>query len=181
MAKISNTSAYPNISNIDVADYLIITDAENNLMTKTCTIAQLQSNFGVDTLVANMEVTAAGLQSIATGYKIIEAQGANKVIDVISIAVYGQFGSAAYNFSDDLEFTCDSTVYATLDNVIANGSADYSYKLMVGAGGNGSMSATIALSANQPLSLFSSSNPTQGNGKLFVNVYYRVLTLGTTF
>lgn len=177
MAKISNTSAYPNISNIDVADYLIITDAENNLMTKTCTISQLQSNFGVDTLVANMEVTASGLQSLVSGYKIIEAQGANKVIDVISIAVYGQFGSGAYDFSDDLEFTCNSTVYATLDNVIANGSADYSYKLMVGHGSGFSFS----LSANQPLSLFSNSNPTQGDGKLFVNVFYRVLTLGPAF
>ena len=57
MAKISNTSAYPNISNIDAADYLIITDAENNLMTKTCTISQLQSNFGVDTLVAHKELS----------------------------------------------------------------------------------------------------------------------------
>jgi len=43
MAKISNTAAYPNISNIDAADYLIITDAENNLMTKTVTIAQVSS------------------------------------------------------------------------------------------------------------------------------------------
>jgi len=177
MAKISNIAAYPNISNIDAADYLIITDAENNLMTKTCTISQLQSNFGVDTLVANMEVTAAGMQSLATGFKIIEAQGANKVIDVISIAVYGQFGSAAYDFSDDLEFTCDSTVNATLDNVIANGSADYSYKLIVGHLSGFSFN----LSANQPLSLFSSSNPTQGDGKLFVNVFYRVLTLGPAF
>ncbi len=177
MAKISNISAYPNISNIDAADYLIITDAENNLMTKTCTISQLQSNFGVDTLVANVEVTAAGLQSLAAGYEIIEAQGANKVIDVISIAVYGQFGFAAYDFSNDLEFTCNSTVNATLDNVIANGSADYSYKLMVGHGSGFS----FGLSANQPFSLFSSSNPTQGDGKLFVNVFYRVLTLGPAF
>ena len=68
MAKISNISAYPNISNIDAADYLIITDAENNLMTKTCTIAQLQSNFGVDTLVAQVGGHQhLGLQSIAKG------------------------------------------------------------------------------------------------------------------
>ena len=59
MAKISNISAYPNISNIDAADYLIITDAENNLMTKTCTISQLQSNFGVDTLVAQVRRSPA--------------------------------------------------------------------------------------------------------------------------
>jgi|TARA_R110000824_G_scaffold4522_1_gene21848 hypothetical protein len=43
MAKISNTSAYPNITNIDAADYLIITDAENNLLTKTATIGQVSS------------------------------------------------------------------------------------------------------------------------------------------
>jgi hypothetical protein len=177
MAKISNIAAYPNISNIDAADYLIITDAENNLMTKTCTISQLQSNFGVDTLVAHVEVTASGLQSLATGFKIIEAQGANKVIDVIDIAVYGQFGSAAYDFSDDLEFDCNSTVNATISNSTANGNADYSQKLILGGGSGNS----LALSANQPLSLFSSSNPTQGDGKLFVNLFYRVLTLGTTF
>jgi len=43
MAKISNTAAYPNISNIDAADYLIITDKENSLMTKTATLAQVSS------------------------------------------------------------------------------------------------------------------------------------------
>ena len=91
--------------------------------------------------------------------------------------MYGQFGSAAYDFSDDLEFNCNSTVYASLAAVTANGSADYSQKLILGGGSGNS----LALSANQPLSLFSSSNPTQGDGKLFVNVYYRVLTLGPAF
>ena len=47
MAKISNTAAYPNITVIDSADYLIITDAENDLMTKSCTISTL-SNFIID-------------------------------------------------------------------------------------------------------------------------------------
>ena len=47
MAKISNTGAYPNITVIDSADYLIITDKENDLMTKSCTISTL-SNFIVD-------------------------------------------------------------------------------------------------------------------------------------
>lgn len=177
MAKISNIAAYPNISNIDAADYLIITDAENNLMTKTCTISQLQSNFGVDTLVAHVEVTSKELLGLSTGKKIIEAPGANKVLDIIDIAVYGQFGSGAYDFSSDLEFDCNSTVYASLSNLTANGNADYSVKLILGGGSGNS----LALSANQPLSLFSSSNPTQGDGKLFVNLFYRVLTLGTTF
>jgi len=43
MAKISNTGAYPNITNLDSADYIIITDKENTLMTKTCTIGTLQT------------------------------------------------------------------------------------------------------------------------------------------
>tara|TARA_R110002153_G_scaffold235445_1_gene388823 strand:+ start:153 stop:383 length:231 start_codon:yes stop_codon:yes gene_type:complete len=47
MAKISNISAYPAIANLDSADYLVITDAENDLMTKSCTISTL-SNFIVD-------------------------------------------------------------------------------------------------------------------------------------
>ena len=47
MAKISNISAYPNISNIDAADYLIITDAENNLMTKTCTISVVANRYSL--------------------------------------------------------------------------------------------------------------------------------------
>ena len=47
MAKISNTAAYPNITVIDSADYLIITDKENDLMTKSCTISTL-SNFIID-------------------------------------------------------------------------------------------------------------------------------------
>jgi len=47
MAKISNTSAYPNITSIDGSDYLIITDKENTLMTKSCTILSI-SNFSID-------------------------------------------------------------------------------------------------------------------------------------
>jgi len=177
MAKISNTSAYPTISNLDPADYLIITDAENNLMTKTCTISQIQSIFGIDTLVAHVEVTSKELLGLSGGMRIIEAPGANKVLDIIDIAVYGQFGSGAYNFSSDLEFDCDSTVYASLANSTANGNADYSMKLILGGGSGNS----LALSANKPVNLFSSSDPTQGDGKLFVNVFYRVLTLGTSF
>jgi len=47
MAKIGNTAAYPNITSIDSADYLILTDKENNLMTKSCTISTL-TDFSID-------------------------------------------------------------------------------------------------------------------------------------
>lgn len=42
MAKISNTSAYPIISSLNSKDYVILTDASNSLLTKSCTISQLK-------------------------------------------------------------------------------------------------------------------------------------------
>jgi len=177
MAKISDTSAYPQIATLDPADYLILTDAENNLMTKSCTIEQLQAEFGIDTLVAHVEVTSSQLQSLATSAKeIIASPGTNKVIDVLSIAVYGQKGTTAYNFGSDLEFDCNSTVFATLPAATANGNADYVVKLMVGGGSSNPLTL-----GKQPLQLTTAANPTQGDGKIFVNVYYRILTVGTLF
>jgi|TARA_B100001094_G_scaffold32438_1_gene26913 hypothetical protein len=177
MAKISNTTAYPQIATLDPADYLILTDAENQLMTKSCTVQQLQAQFGIDTLVAHVEVTSSQLQSLATSSKtIIAAPGTNKVFDVLSLAVYGQKGTTAYNFGNNLEFKCSTTVFATLPSATANGNADYATKLFLDGG-----ATNIVLPANQPLVLTTSGNPSQGDGKLFVNVYYRILTLGTTF
>ena len=95
----------------------------------------------------------------------------------MSLAVYGQKGTTAYNFGSALEFDCNSSVFATLPAVTANSNADYAVKLIVGGGASNSLS----LSANQPLQLTTAANPTQGDGKVFVNVYYRILTLGTLF
>ena len=60
MAKISNTGAYPNITVIDSADYLIITDKENALMTKSCTISTL-SNFIIDGGVVKLIAPGGGV------------------------------------------------------------------------------------------------------------------------
>ena len=66
MAKISNTVAYPGISDLKGADYLVITDADNNLMTKTVTIDQVQALFGIDTLIAKVTINSAALIPLAT-------------------------------------------------------------------------------------------------------------------
>ena len=50
MARISNTAAYPNIGTPTVSDYLILTDADNDLVTKSCTLGNIQSLFGIDSL-----------------------------------------------------------------------------------------------------------------------------------
>ena len=62
MAKISNTSAYPNIgTNIDSADYLVLTDAENELKTKTATLSQIQSIITSDIRTQHTVVNSASL------------------------------------------------------------------------------------------------------------------------
>ena len=89
MAKISNTAAYPSISNLDSADYLVLTDAENELKTKTATISQIQALFGVDTNVAKTTINTGSLLTLAdTAIAIVPAPGAGKVIDVISIMFF---------------------------------------------------------------------------------------------
>ena len=179
MAKISNVSAYPNINNVSGSDYLIITDSENNLMTKTVTLTQVQTLFGIDTYVAHVEITPTEMQNISASPKtIIAAPGANKVIDLLSVSIYGRYGTTTYDFSGDLEFDCNSTVYASLPALTANSSQDFIVKAMVGGGG----SNPLALSPNQALAFTASGgNPTQGDGTFFVNAYYRILTVGTTF
>ena len=103
MAKISNTAAYPSISNLDSADYLVLTDAENELKTKTATIEQIQTLFGIDTLVAKVTVNTGSLLTLGnTPITLIAAPGANKVIDIISISQYLDAGTTQFNFGNNL-------------------------------------------------------------------------------
>ena len=100
MAKISNVSAYPNITNIDISDYLILTDAENNLMTKTCTLGTLQGLFGLDTLTAKIAVTSSQLATIFTSpVTLIPSPGAGKVLDIMSVMVSFDAGNTVYDFA----------------------------------------------------------------------------------
>ena len=86
MAKISNQAAYPLVTNVDLADYLVMTDKDNKLETKTVTVEQLKDLFGVNTLVAHVIVNAGTLTNLGTtAATLIPAPGANKVIDLISI------------------------------------------------------------------------------------------------
>ena len=176
MAWISNTTAYPEILNLVGDDYLILTDKVNQLMTKTCTINQLQALFGIDTLVAHVEVTSAQLQNLATTSKVLIASpGANKVIDILSIAINFVPGTTVFDFGANVTFDYNSVVMGTLPLLVLNSAANSVRKVMVGSGN------TITLSPGQALNLKTSANPTQGDGKMFVNVYYRVLTAGNSF
>lgn len=175
MAKISNTSAYPGIANLDSADYLVITDAENSLMTKTATIAQIQTLFGIDTLVAKVTVNTGSLLTLGnTSITLIAAPGTNKVIDIISISQYLDAGTAQFNFGNNLELKIGATVFGTLSSQSANFATDLVSKIETGG-------TTKVIDQNTALTLETAANPSQGNGTMYFNIFYRVLNVGTSF
>jgi hypothetical protein len=175
MAKISNTGAYPGISTLDAADYFIITDAENELKTKTVTISEVQNLFGVDTNVAKVILNEAQVRAInTTPAVLIAAPGAGKVIDIISIDTYLDAGTAIFAFGNNLEVKIGSTVYGTLSLQSANFATDLVSKIETGG-------TTKVIDQNTALTLTSAADSATGNGVMYFNIFYRILTVGTTF
>ena len=147
MARISNTTAYPQILNLDLGDYLILTDKENQLMTKSCTVSQLQSFFGIDTLVAHVEVTSAQLQTLASTSKVLIASpGSDKVIDILSTSIKFVPVTTVYNFGNDLTFDYNSVLMGTLSLAAVNSAANNDAKGSVESGNSVTLSPARALS-----------------------------------
>lgn len=178
MAKISNTVAYPSISNLDAADYLVLTDAENELKTKTATISQIQALFGVDTNVAKTTINTGSLLTLAdTAIAIVPAPGAGKVIDVISIMFFLDAGSTAFDFgTGSLPIKMGAQEIASVPNssTTVNSATDAVFKPEV-------PNSNEIIAQNTAVTIEAQSNPTQGSGTLYANVFYRVLEVGTSF
>ena len=175
MAKISNTSAYPNLATPVATDYLILTDQSDNLLTKSCTLGDVQKLFGVDTLVSKVQISSAALLTLnTTAATLVNAPGSGKVIDLISIMVYLDAGSQAYDFGNNLEVKIGATTFGTLSAQSANFATDLVSKIETGA-------TTKVVEQNTAVTLETAANPTQGTGILYANVFYRVLTVGSTF
>ena len=173
MARISNTSAYPNIVAPTTTDYLVLTDKSDNLVTKSCTLGDLQNLFGVDTLVAHVQVNAAEQFLLATTPKeLIPAPGANKVIDVIDAAIFVD-AATQYNYGNNLVVK-NGNAYDlfSITAQTANFATDIVKKFQI---------ATGVLPQNTAVTLNTAANPTQGNGVLYLNLYYRVLNVGASF
>jgi hypothetical protein len=182
MAKISNITAYPTISNLDGSDYLIITDANNSLATKTVTLSQVQSFLGLaadSPVIANVSVSSADLLTLATTpATLVAAPGAGKVLDIISIMCYMDAGATPYDFTPSLPVKIGSETIGSVSNgaTAMNTAVDAVFKPET------PNSSTEIIAQNTALTLHAGgSNPTQGTGVLYVNVYYRVLTVGSSF
>jgi len=174
MAKISNTSVYTNIGTPTASDYVVLTDQSDNLTTKSCTLGELQNLFGVDTLVAHVQVNAAEQLLLSTTPKeLIAAPGLGKVIDVIDAAIYVDAGTIQYTYGNNLVVK-NGNAYDlfTISLQTANFATDIVKKFQI---------ATGVLPQNTAVTLNTAANPPSGNGVLYLNLYYRILTVGTTF
>jgi hypothetical protein len=199
MAKISNTSAYPNISNLDAADYLILTDAENSLLTKSCTIGTLQSfiasggitlttagSSGSSTLIDGVlnipEYTAGDVNSVnsQTGSVVITASGGLTITET-GTSTINISGTGAGNFVS-LSVNGNSSA-ATLISGVLN-IPQYQRAITVSTGGTGA-SSLIGANLNIPYDPVTLS--TNGNSGLasltgtVLNIpqYQRAITVST--
>ena len=179
MAKISNTSAYPQIVNPDINDYLIITDKENQLKTKSATIGSLQGLFGTDTVVSKVLINNATLLTLnTTPAVLVSAQGAGKVIDVISVMFSLEPGSQKFDYGTGalpISIGSEQIGVITNSNTTINSDVDVVFKPEM------PNSNTEVIPTNTALTLGAQANPTQGTGVLYANVFYRVLTVGKDF
>lgn len=199
MAKISNTSAYPNISNLDAADYLILTDAENSLLTKSCTIGTLQSfiasggisltttgSSGSSTLIDGVlnipEYTAGDVNSVntLTGSVVITASGGLTITET-GASTMNISGTGAGNFVS-LSVNGNSSA-ATLISGVLN-IPQYQRAIAVSTGGSGAASL-IGANLNipyDPVTLSTNGNSglaTLTGTSLNIPEYQRAITVST--
>ena len=172
MAKISNTVAYPNVSPT-LNDYFVLSDENDSLLTKTTKLSDVKTLFGIDTIVANIQVQDSDLMTLGTtDVTLLPAPGAGKVYDIISFDTFMDVGTTAYNFINSPTVSLNAVTTTTIANTTVNSATDMILKQSV---------ATGVLGQNAPLLLTNVGNPTQGNGVLRLNIFYRILTANTSF
>jgi hypothetical protein len=177
MARISNTSVYPNINPV-LSDYFVLTDANDDLSTKTCTLESLQQLYNVDVVSKSITVSPLYLNVLATqDFEILPAPGSAYVYDIQRIVVFMDPGSTVYDFATDLpSFDMGSLALSDIQISTMNSSTDVVEVIYTGGTTN------FVLPTNTSVVLSKAgSNPTQGNGTLYVNISYRKLKLNSTF
>jgi len=177
MAKISNTTVYPNIIPKS-EDFVILTDVSDDDATKTCTVNDFQEYFGTKTLVRVL--LAKEIQELNTAPTVILTCGTDEFISIISSQVKYNYNGLTWTFSDDLELRQgDVTSTGNINGNIVfsdfNGSASKVIEFKVGAQVNyvdpNGANSLIAYSASDPT--FSGASGTSGT--ITINIQYRIV------
>tara|TARA_R100000900_G_scaffold20291_4_gene16647 strand:+ start:22416 stop:22934 length:519 start_codon:yes stop_codon:yes gene_type:complete len=172
MARISNTTAYSSIIP-SLSDYFVLTDAENNLNTKTCTLENLQTLYGLNVTSVTVAVPSSYLRVIGTQqFTLLPAPGSEYVYDVSEIVSYMSPGGVTYDFVNTINIT-QGTIQEPLPLALLNSATKKVYK--------SDPSPAEFIPVNEGIVLGGLANPTQGDGTLYINITYRKLKLDTTF
>jgi len=174
MARISNTTAYSSIIPT-LPDYFVLTDAENNLNTKTCTLENLQTLFGLSVTTVTVAIPPEFLKVIGPQpYTLLAPPGDGYVYDVSEIVSFMSAGSIPYNFPNTLSIV-QGTIQEPLPLLLLNAASKKVYK------NDPSPAEFIPENSGLVLSGIASPNEPFGNGTLYINITYRKLKLDSTF
>jgi len=181
MAKISNQNAYPLI-NPTLEDYVVITDKDNQLLTKTTKLRNIRGLFEQELTQANISIggtTGINLPTYGNPVELIPAPGPDKVLQVISVFQYLKAGSVPYNYgtTGDLNYKVGSSLALfSIGDYRINSTIDLTWQNNIGT--------TKEPEINQPLTLVqpnSGQDYTEGNGVLKINVKYEIIDLEALF
>lgn len=175
MAKINNTSAYPNV--IPTADdFVVLTDVTDNDKTKTSKVSDFQSFFGNKTI--KKTVTSAELLSCNTNPVTIIPGVAGHFIIPISVLFKYNFGTTPYTSSNRFFIDLGGAGSQSRWCVAPGLNAVAANKFTVNGqdvGGSIPDNPEI-LPNNDILFLNAISNPTLGDGTLDIQILYRIVS-----
>jgi len=144
-------------------------------MTKTCTLATLQSLFGIDTVVTTTTITNA--QWLALGgapVTLVQKPGANKYIKLLEASVFFDFAVSNFSFTNsDLQIgpSGDNTLASLNGGIASPVDADQVWTLALITPvkmSTGALVFRFVQNAGGP------ANPT-GGGTLQVKIRYQIL------
>lgn len=173
MSKISNQAAYPALLQPTLSDYLVITDYDNKLRTKTVSLGTVKNLFDVSYSDVTIEISSAELKALlATPKTLIAAPGVGKVLEVFSIFAYMDAGSVSYDFADPVQVIMGTSVWAEIPTASVMNSA-------VDAAAHFSKTS-LACPINTAINFQGQGQEaTVGNGVMKINLRYRTLDLQT--
>jgi len=176
MAKISNTTVYPNV--IPAADdFVILTDVNDNDKTKTAKVSDFQSYFGTSSL--EVTITSAQLLTSFTQPVVLLTCGANEFITVLSITQKYNFGTTPYIFAGG------SDMLITNNGLASPQTTQYALADINGVAVNQTNTAVGPVKSKYPLPGGANSltfqsgiaDPTGGDGTLKLSILYRKVTI----
>ena len=177
MAKIENTTVYPNI--IPTAnDYVVLTDVNDDNATKTCTLDQIGQYIGLS--VAQVTLTPLQiLNSFTNPVTLIPAQGANKYIIPFGVPIVRNLADdavpVAYSFGGlNPRIRYDSTYFAEIPFGIFRQTSPYTGygQMTYPTVGSGNLTDNFPL-----LFMAQGANPTLGNSNVVISIQYRIVEI----